>query len=56
MDNALGFTMDVFGPFPLRYNDMSLFRDSNINQSMAEVGDYKIFGEDIAENVTKIVL
>ena len=29
-------TIDVFGPVPLRGNDMSLFRDSNINQRMAE--------------------
>ena len=45
VDNALGFTIDVFGPVPLRGNDMSLFRDSNINQRMAELGEYKIFGD-----------
>jgi hypothetical protein len=28
VDNALGFVMDVYGPVPLRGNDMSLFRDS----------------------------
>ena len=45
VDNALGFTIDVFGPVPLRGNDMSLFRESNINQRMAEFGEYKIFGD-----------
>ena len=45
VDNALGFTIDVFGPVLLRSNDMSLFRDSNINQRMAELGEYKIFGD-----------
>ena len=45
MDNAFGFTIDVFGPVPLRGNDMSLFRDLNINQRMSEFGEYKIFGD-----------
>ena len=45
VDNALGFTIDVFGPVPLRGNDMSLFRDSNTNQRMAELGENKIFGD-----------
>ena len=45
VDNALGFTIDVFGPVPLRGNDMSLFRDSNINQRMAELIEYEIFGD-----------
>ena len=45
MDNVLGFTIDVFGPVPLRGNDTNLFRDSNINQRMAELGEHKIFGD-----------
>jgi hypothetical protein len=45
VDNAFGFTMDVYGPVPLRGNDMSLFRDSNINQRMSELGELKIFGD-----------
>ena len=34
VDNALGFTMDVYGQVPLRGDDMSLFRDSKINDRM----------------------
>jgi len=49
VDNALGFTIDVFGPVPLRGNDMSLFRESNINQRMGKFGEYKIFGNLASE-------
>jgi len=39
VDNALGFTIHVIGPVSLRGNDMSQFRESNINQRMAEFGE-----------------
>ena len=35
LDNALGFTMDIFGPV---CNDMALFRDSEINMRMENIG------------------
>ena len=45
VDNALGFVMDVYGPVPLRGNDMSLFRDSRINERMENLGEWCIFGD-----------
>ena len=45
VDNGLGFTMDVFGPIPLRGNDMSLFLHSRINESMENLGEWCIFGD-----------
>jgi len=45
VDNALGFTMDVYGPVPLRVNDMSLFRDSRINERMEKLGKWCIIGD-----------
>jgi hypothetical protein len=51
IDNAYGFTIDMYGPESLRRNDLQLFFDSNINdrmhslfqQSLSE--QYVIFGD-----------
>ena len=49
MDNALGLpTMDVFGPVPLRGNEMSLFPDSRINERMESLGGWCIFGDSVS--------
>lgn len=50
VDNALGMTVDMFGPYSLRRNDLALFRDSDINNRMAMVQveedtQYFIFGD-----------
>ena len=45
MNDALGFTIDVFELVSLRGNNMILYLDSNINQRVAELGEYKIFGD-----------
>ena len=37
--------MDVYGPVPLRGNDMSLFRDSRIYERMENLGDWCLFGD-----------
>jgi hypothetical protein len=44
VDNALGFTMDIFGPYSLRRNDLYLFRESDINARMANTG-WHLFGD-----------
>ena len=38
MDNCLGFTLDIYGPVSLRRNDLTLFRDSNINERLHNLG------------------
>ena len=50
VDNAHGFTVDMYGPTSLRKNDLTLLRLSNINDRMAEVQwqsdhQYMIFGD-----------
>ena len=45
VDDALGFTMDVYCPVPSRGNDMSLFRDSRINERMEKLGEWCLFGD-----------
>ena len=35
MDNAFGMTMDLFGPYSLRKNDLKLLTFSNINGRVA---------------------
>lgn len=47
VDNALGFTMDIYGPTSLRRNDLTLFRESNINTRMRNLGngEYVLFGD-----------
>ena len=50
VDNAFGFTVDIYGPISLRQNDLSLLRESNINDKLAtlqlgELIQYIIFGD-----------
>ena len=50
VDNAFGFTVDLFGPTSLRRNDLTLLRLSNINERMAELqrgeeDQYMTFGD-----------
>jgi len=47
VDNALEFTMDVFGPVPLRGNEMSLIRDSRINERVENLGERCVFGDSV---------
>jgi hypothetical protein len=49
VDNALGFTMDIIGPYSNRRNDLYLFRDSDINARMARLG-WHIFGDSAYHN------
>ena len=37
VDNAYGFTVDLYGPTSLRRNDLTLLRESNINDRQAEL-------------------
>jgi hypothetical protein len=47
VENALGFTMDIYGPTSNRRNDLRLFRESNINQRMHNLGtgQWLLFGD-----------
>ena len=52
MDNAYGFTEDIFGPCSLRHNDLILLRDSDINLKFksVQVGEENqcmIFGDSV---------
>jgi hypothetical protein len=50
VDDAYGFTMDCFGPASLRRNDLTLLRESDVNDTFARIQlnsviDYIIFGD-----------
>ena len=50
VDNAFGFTEDMFGPCSLRHNDLILLRESDINMKFkrmqtGELNQYIIFGD-----------
>jgi len=50
VDNAYGFTVDLYGPTSLRRNDLTLLRLSNINDRMAELQEgsedqFMVFGD-----------
>jgi hypothetical protein len=50
VDDAYGFTADIFGPTSLRRNDLTLLRESEINLTFARLQlqsdvDYIIFGD-----------
>ena len=42
--------MDVFGPVSLRGDDMSLFRDSEINMRMENIGEWCSLGDSAYRN------
>ena len=47
VDNAFGFTVDMYGPTSLRRNDLTLYRLSDINDRVREMGQnqYHVFGD-----------
>ena len=50
VDDAYGFSISVYGPYSLRRNDLTLLRESDVNNSfarmqLAENEDYIIFGD-----------
>lgn len=52
LDNALGMTMDLFGPWSLRKNDLYLLRESRLNRRIRDLQidadfQYTIYGDSI---------
>jgi hypothetical protein len=47
VENAIGFTIDIYGPTSLRRNDLRLFRESNIDICLRSLrtGDWILFGD-----------
>jgi hypothetical protein len=50
IDNAMGMTMDVYGPTSVRRNDLTLYRLSGINERIGRLSaneeyDYCVFGD-----------
>jgi len=59
VDNAFGFTMDMFGPTTVRRNDLALLRTSMLEQRLDalfvnDVNKFKVYGDSIYPHLTYI--
>ena len=59
VDSAYGFTMDMYGPTTVRRNDLSLLRESSLENRLHtlfanDVDKFKVYGDSIYPHLTYI--